>query len=313
MKPSCLPLVLTAFLAVILCAAFEGAGVLDQLYGGPGLVEQINQSLTGEEPSSPATGGLQEQIAASGALPALQPTAAAPENEGGDWARGADALLAAPQAEPTIAVIQVTPPPDVETAEEQPASGDQLNWNNDTALPQQQAAVQYNGITLEAFAGSLYNGQPDDLVGVFAPDIMALPVRQQPSSDVNYVSSENYTVTQFGMPRTYGVTALLAHNYLSGDAFFNLLPGRAVYLIYGDSRTEAYRVVGTQSYQALSPLSPYSNFINVADASETIISSAELFNHVYTNEGKLVFQTCIEAYGDPSWGRLFVMAERIMN
>jgi hypothetical protein len=38
------------------------------------------------------------------------------------------------------------------------------------------------------------------------------------------------------------------------------------------------------------------------------LSSTDLFNQMYTGGNKVVFQTCIYANGNWSWGRLFVTA-----
>ena len=38
------------------------------------------------------------------------------------------------------------------------------------------------------------------------------------------------------------------------------------------------------------------------------MSSAGLFKHMYASKDRLVFQTCIELNGEPSWGRLFIVA-----
>jgi hypothetical protein len=61
-------------------------------------------------------------------------------------------------------------------------------------------------------------------------------------------------------------------------------------------------------YQALSPSSPYSDFLDLDDPNGTRISVETLFYKVYTQNGTLVLQTCIEANGNSSWGRLFVIA-----
>jgi len=69
-----------------------------------------------------------------------------------------------------------------------------------------------------------------------------------------------------------------------------------------------YRIKEIDSYQALKPNSPFSNFVDTSDPSRSVLSSADLFNRLYTTRDQLVFQTCIENEGEPSWGRLFVIA-----
>lgn len=164
----------------------------------------------------------------------------------------------------------------------------------------------YPGLT--NFAASLINGQANQVVGVYVPGEFALPVRQQPSGQPDYVAPEQNVITQFGLPTKYGSVGLLAHNYLSGGQFFQLHANQNVVLIYGDGRLEHYTIAMIEAYQALKPTSPFSEFVNLNDPNHTLLSSADLFNEVYTTNHQVVFQTCIEADGEPSWGRMFIIA-----
>ena len=164
---------------------------------------------------------------------------------------------------------------------------------------------------LQAFTASLVNGQSETVVGFYVPNVLALPVLQQPSGDGNYISDQDGTVTQFSKPAQYGVTALLAHNFLSGRLFFRLAQGQELYVIYGDGDLERYRITGLQSYQALSPYDAQSQFVDLNVPEAPVITHGELFERVYTTENQLVLQTCIEANGEPSWGRLFILADPI--
>ena len=164
----------------------------------------------------------------------------------------------------------------------------------------------YPGLT--NFAASLINGQASQVVGVYVPGVFALPVRQQPIGQPDYVASEQDVLTQFGLPSRYGSVGLLAHNYLSGDQFFQLHANQNVVLIYGDGRLEHYTIAAIEAYQALKPTSPFSEFINLNDPNHSLLSSADLFNEVYTTSHRVIFQTCIEANGEPSWGRMFIIA-----
>lgn len=165
----------------------------------------------------------------------------------------------------------------------------------------------YPGLT--DFAAILINGRADEIVGVYAPGVFALRVEQQPAGQPEYVNSEANLVTQFALPKQYGSVGLLAHNFLSGSAFFKLQPGQDVVLIYGDGRYVPFRVSGSLTFQALNPNSPFSQFVDLAAPGRQPLSSAELFERVYTTGNTLVFQTCIEAQGEPSWGRIFITAE----
>jgi hypothetical protein len=155
------------------------------------------------------------------------------------------------------------------------------------------------------------SGNANRLVGVYQYNNILAPVVQQPSGQAGYVSTESGKVTQFAAAGQYGVTALLAHNYLEGQTFFSIKEGNKIVLVFGDGHTEDYRVTQVKQYQALSPTSPYSKFIDLADPSQTVLTSTDLFYDIYAVQGRLVLQTCIEKDGQSSWGRLFVIAEKI--
>jgi hypothetical protein len=163
---------------------------------------------------------------------------------------------------------------------------------------------------LGEFVGSVRNGSPDTLVGVYASGVLALPVVQQPANNPAFVSPKPGVLTQFEMASEYGSTGILAHNTLSGEEFTNFKAGQDVVLVFGDGTLKRYRISGTGTYQALSPRSPYSEFIDL-EKEGARLSAADLFYKIYAQKGRLVFQTCIEANGDVSWGRLFVIAEPI--
>lgn len=172
---------------------------------------------------------------------------------------------------------------------------------------------QQTGAEMESFATTVINGQPNTVVGVFAPGRFALPVMQQPADQPTFVSTDDQVLTQFGLPSQYGTTAILAHNYLSGKAFYTLDLGDEIAVIYGDGQARYFRIREIQQFQALKPYSPYSDFVDLSDPTAQVISSATLFTRIYTASGQLVFQTCIDAQGDPSWGRMFVIAEPISD
>ena len=164
--------------------------------------------------------------------------------------------------------------------------------------------------TLRDFVMTVKTSEPRSLVGVYVPGLLALAIVQQPGDAPGYVSTQPGVATQFRMAKDYGTDALLAHNYLSGNLFFELEAGQRVVLIYGDGRVRFYEIKERNSYQALSPTSPYSNFIDL-DNPGTVLSAADVFLKNFGIGSQLVFQTCIESAGVESWGRLFVKAEPI--
>jgi hypothetical protein len=144
------------------------------------------------------------------------------------------------------------------------------------------------------------------LRGVYVEDVLKLPVVQQPADNLYHVSNRNGEATQFAMASQYGNTGLLAHNTLSGRFFSKLSIGQEVRLVYGDGKVEYFVIKQSLRFQALDPESVSSRFRNL-DRNETL-SAVEMFNRVYAVEGRLIFQTCIEANGNASWGRLFIIA-----
>ena len=156
------------------------------------------------------------------------------------------------------------------------------------------------------FSQAVQNGKADSLRGVYVSNVLALPVVQQPSGDAGYVSSNDSQATQFAMASQFGNVGLLAHNYLSGKSFSKIVVGQEVRLVYGDGRVEYFIVAEVLKYQALQPNSPWSSFRGLHD--NTTLNTEQMFKRVYGGDRHLTFQTCIQAEGISSWGRLFVVA-----
>jgi hypothetical protein len=111
------------------------------------------------------------------------------------------------------------------------------------------------------------------------------------------------------MASSYLTVGLLAHNFLAGAQFFNLQLNQQIILVLGDGSQEYYKIDDIQSYQALSPTNPYSNFIS--PDGQRNLSSEKVFRQVYAKGNQLVFQTCIQKGNEDSWGRLFVIADKV--
>ena len=156
------------------------------------------------------------------------------------------------------------------------------------------------------FSQAVQNGKVDSLRGVYIPNVLALPIVQQPSGNAGYVSSNDGQATQFAVASQFGNVGLLAHNYLSGKSFSQIAVGQEVRLVYGDGRVEYFVVTEILQYQALQPNSPWSSFRDLND--NTTLNAEQMFKRVYTGDRHLTFQTCIQAEGISSWGRLFVVA-----
>ena len=160
---------------------------------------------------------------------------------------------------------------------------------------------------LDEFIEEVTNGEADELRGIYVPDTFAFEIVQQPDDNPAYVSSQLDVLTQFRMASRYGTTGLLAHNYLAGKYFSRLEEGQFIYLVYGDGKTETFIVTQSMRFQALTPNSVHSNFVDL-DNGESY-SASRLFSTIYNRRGQLVLQTCIYADGENSWGRLFIIAE----
>jgi len=160
--------------------------------------------------------------------------------------------------------------------------------------------------TLVSFVEELDTDDEGTLAGIYIEDKMAFPVVQQPSDKPAYVSTMDDVVTEFAMARKYNAVGLLAHNYLAGADFSNIVVNDYLVAVYSDGSTQYYQVYDIQSYQALSPYDPYSNFLDLE--TNATLTSTELFLQTYGLGNVMVLQTCIKANDEPSWGRLFVMA-----
>ncbi|MBI3738301.1 MAG: hypothetical protein HY258_04575, partial [Chloroflexi bacterium] len=154
---------------------------------------------------------------------------------------------------------------------------------------------------------SVENGNANTLRGAYAENVFAIPVMQQPTYNAGYVSTNPNMVTEFSLAAQFGNVGLLAHNTLSGQYFSLLYVGQRIQLVYGDGRIEYFRVTHVYRYQAESPYSMNSNFIDL-DTRE-YLTAYDLFNKVYKGSRHVTFQTCIAYNGNSSWGRLFVIAE----
>lgn len=160
---------------------------------------------------------------------------------------------------------------------------------------------------LEEFVGQIQNGEGDTLRGIYIPNVLALPVVQQPRGNSSYVSPVNSTLTEFSMAQKTGNVGLLAHNYLAGNLFFEIEQGDTIILVYGNARIETFTVTGIYRYEAL-PNNLYKNI-----ETRSLQNIGELFDQMYEGGRHVTLQTCIERDGDLSWGRLFIVANSTEN
>lgn len=150
--------------------------------------------------------------------------------------------------------------------------------------------------------------QSNTLSELVLDDSTTLKITTQPTGNSNFVSPLSNTLTEFQLALEYDTFGLLAHNYLAGRYFFQILPGQEIKLVYSDNRTATFKVTQIKKYQALSPNSPVSDFTDLATGE--YLTASQLFRKMYgDHSGHLILQTCIYANQNPTWGRLFVVAE----
>ncbi len=162
--------------------------------------------------------------------------------------------------------------------------------------------------SLDDFIQTVKNGQGKNVVGIYVPGVLALPVGQQPQGNAGFVTREPEQATQFGLANQYGTVGILAHNDLAGAEFSQIKLNEYAIVVYGDGHTVYYLISEIQQFQALTPTSTFSDFINL-DGTNEKLSAGQVFSRIYGKSGRLVLQTCIDAHGDPSWGRMFIIAE----
>jgi len=161
--------------------------------------------------------------------------------------------------------------------------------------------------SLHSFVSSVENGRSTVVRGVYVRDAFALPVVQQPKDNPAYVSSASDYVTEFSMARRYGTIGMLAHNHLAGEHFSLIEKGDKVSLVYGNGKIGTFVVTKIIRYQALSPNSPYTPFLDLETGETKTVE--QVFFEMYSGKGHLTLQTCIAQDDEPSWGRLFIIAE----
>jgi len=160
------------------------------------------------------------------------------------------------------------------------------------------------------FVAGLKNGRTE-LAGIFAGGQFAFRVIQQPAENPAFVSTLPDTLTEFRMAGYYNTIGLLGHDYLAGRSFLNLKIGQEVILVSGNGTTKYFKVNDIQSYQAITPDSPYSRFVDLSTQEQ--LSAEELFDKIYAKGNILVLQTCIPNGNIASWGRIFVIARPISH
>ncbi len=223
-------------------------------------------------------------------------------------AQPAQALAAiSPTGEqPSLAAKQADPTP---TSEPQPTP-ESVTITDDTtvSLVTGETPDELPLPVFDQFVQSVVNGEGDQRVGVFVEDLFSFPIIQQPANEPAWISSNFGEVTEFRIVRQQtGNEGLLAHNYLAGSQFFSLKPGDIAEIVLGDGSVIEFEIVAVEDYQALTPNSPTSDFLDLATGQK--LSASDLFYRVYGGNLTLTFQTCINRNNLSTWGRTFIIGE----
>jgi hypothetical protein len=156
------------------------------------------------------------------------------------------------------------------------------------------------------FIEEVADGHAGSVRGVYVAGVLALPVVQQPAGDIAFVSNLLGTATQFQSAAQYGVTGLLAHNYLSGALFYGLSIGQEVRIVFGDGSYRRYQVQKIDRFKKLTPSSLQSDLIDLSTGATR--TTNQVFDQYYRGQHRLTFQTCLESKGISNWGLTFIIA-----
>lgn len=173
-----------------------------------------------------------------------------------------------------------------------------------------QTADQLPIPAFDQFVASVANGKANQRVGVFVENRFSFPIVQQPADQPAFIDTSPNVVTDFRIVHTQtGNEGLIAHNYLAGGQFYNLQVGDIAEIVLGDGSVIDFEIMAIEDYQALTPTSPTSDFLDLATGAK--LSASDLFYRVYGGDLTLTFQTCITRNNNSSWGRTFIIGEEL--
>lgn len=212
-----------------------------------------------------------------------------------------------PVAPTTIATIAATPviPAQSFVAAASSSATAIPSFPEEASSPQ--PATEINTPAFHHFVTQVADGAANTIRGVYVENVLALPVVQQPSNDVAYVSTNVSVATLFQSALENGVTGFLAHNYLAGSLFYNLVSGQEVRVVYGDGTYRRYQIFSIDRFEKLSPNSLRSELIDLSTGQKE--TTEQVFSHYYRGDHHVVFQTCLEKDGVSNWGLIFIAAK----
>lgn len=167
--------------------------------------------------------------------------------------------------------------------------------------------MQSGVVDLSVFKVNTVFGQTGLIRGLYAPNMFAFRVVQQPIGNYLYISSLEDVVTQMQSAERYGVTGLIAHNYLAGRYFIKMRTGQEIQVILANGKYIVYRVTTIEFYQRIVPDCSTSDLIDLSNGNR--MNYADVFDRFYTGEHRLTLQTCLSMNGLQNYGLVFVTSE----
>ncbi len=150
-------------------------------------------------------------------------------------------------------------------------------------------------------------GRAGPVRGVHAPGLFTLRVVQQPVGSYTYISHLDDVVTQMQTAERYGVTGLIAHNYLAGRHFFRLRAGQEIQVILANKKVRKYQVSGIHHFQRMVPTCPTSDLVDLSNGDR--LNYIKVFDRYYTGDHHLTLQTCLARNGLENFGLVFFTTE----
>lgn len=99
----------------------------------------------------------------------------------------------------------------------------------------------------------------------------------------------------------------MAHNFLSGSLFYQLVKGEEVRIVFGDGSYQSYQIDGSYAFQKLEPNNLQSDLVDMS--TEEVMTTNQVFNRFYNGAHHVTFQTCLEEGGISNWGLTFIVAD----
>jgi hypothetical protein len=162
--------------------------------------------------------------------------------------------------------------------------------------------------------------KPTQESDIIFPNVPPMKIVQQPYKNYNWISDFTNVFTQLAQPRSiYGTKVFSIHTYGNDNVLYDLKVGDIIFYRTKITTNECsneiylnfYQVKEIYHYQAVQPLNPRTPLIDL-ETNETF-SSTRIFDKLFGNNKRILFQTCIFKDGNTSWGRLFIVATKLTN